>query len=99
MENIRSHASPQVERILVANKIDMAHRKIPSQRGQETADEFKMMYVESSAKNNVGIQEIFESLTRNILKHRQPQELAPPVNTVPVQPQPEPQSTSCCEKS
>lgn len=48
--------------VLVGNKSDMdeSKRAVPFSRGQALADEFKMQFFETSAKNNTNVDEVFQ---------------------------------------
>ncbi|GAB4817579.1 hypothetical protein N2152v2_004625 [Parachlorella kessleri] len=69
MKNIEQHASDNVVKVLVGNKCDMdeSKRAVPYSRGQALADEFKLQFFETSAKNNVNVDEVFQSIARDII--------------------------------
>ncbi|XP_061345742.1 ras-related protein RABE1c-like [Gastrolobium bilobum] len=69
--NIEEHASDNVNKILVGNKVDMdeSKRAVPTSRGQALADEYGIKFFETSAKTNLNVEEIFFSISRDI-KHR-----------------------------
>lgn len=48
--------------VLVGNKSDMdeSKRAVPYSRGQALADEFRMQFFETSAKNNTNVDEVFQ---------------------------------------
>ncbi|CAD7960975.1 unnamed protein product [Amoebophrya sp. A25] len=58
-----------VVKMLVANKVDLpAHeRKVSSRQGEDFALENSMMYIETSAKTKIGIQQAFTELVLKIL--------------------------------
>jgi Ras-related protein Rab-8A len=71
MNNIKQHASENVEKILIANKTDMFHvRKISPERGADLALEHNMPFAEVSAKASVGVNDAFDMLVRNIIRNR-----------------------------
>ncbi|PSC76058.1 Rab8 -family small GTPase [Micractinium conductrix] len=77
MKNIEQHASDNVVKVLVGNKSDMdeSKRAVPYSRGQALADEFRMQFFETSAKANTNVDEVFQSVARDImlrLKDTQP---------------------------
>ena len=51
-----------VPQVLVGNKSDMdeSRRAVPYSRGQALADEFKMQFFETSAKNNTNVDAVFQ---------------------------------------
>lgn len=58
-----------VVKMLVANKVDLPghQRKVSLQQGEEFAVEQSMMYIETSAKTKIGIQQAFEEVVLKIL--------------------------------
>ncbi|KXN72065.1 ras-domain-containing protein [Conidiobolus coronatus NRRL 28638] len=69
IRNIEQHASENVNRILIGNKCDMTDKKvITTEQGQALAEEFGIKYVETSAKSNIGVDDAFFSLARDIKK-------------------------------
>ncbi len=60
MRNIEQHASDNVTKVLVGNKSDMeANRKVPYAKGKALADEYDIMFFETSAKSNINIDEVY----------------------------------------
>ena len=43
-------------------------RQVPKEKGKELATKLKMLFFETSAKENINIDEAFETLSRQILK-------------------------------
>jgi Ras-related protein Rab-10 len=69
LRNIEEHASPGVERMLLGNKCDMDDkRQVTKEQGERIAREHAIPFLETSAKNNINIEEAFMTLTANILK-------------------------------
>ncbi|TPX47672.1 hypothetical protein SeMB42_g03241 [Synchytrium endobioticum] len=69
IRNIEQHASEGVNKILVGNKCDMLEKKVISkEQGQALADEYQIKFLETSAKSNIGVEEAFFSLARDIKK-------------------------------
>ncbi|KAF9926622.1 GTP-binding protein, partial [Linnemannia zychae] len=67
--NIEQHASEGVNKILIGNKCDMPDKKVISKdQGQTLADEFGIKFLETSAKSNIGVEEAFFSIARDIKK-------------------------------
>eukprot|EP00887_Chlorella_sp_A99_P005509 scaffold1.g5509.t1 len=69
MKNIEQHASESVVKVLVGNKSDMdeSRRAVPYSRGQALADEFRMPFFETSAKANTNVDEVFQSIARDVV--------------------------------
>ena len=64
---IREEASPNVVVYLCGNKIDMEEeRKVKTEEGKKLADEFGLPFYETSAKNDININETFEDLVEGI---------------------------------
>ncbi|KAJ3121771.1 GTP-binding protein [Nowakowskiella sp. JEL0407] len=69
IRNIEQHASEGVNKILVGNKCDMLEKKVISkEQGQALADEYGIKFLETSAKSNIGVEESFFTLARDIKK-------------------------------
>lgn len=59
LKQIETHASSNVVKVLVANKIDLPNRVISTEKGQALADEFGLKFFETSAKTGSNINEMF----------------------------------------
>ncbi|XP_076647888.1 ras-related protein Rab-8A-like isoform X1 [Halictus rubicundus] len=71
LRNIQENASPDVVKVLAANKCDVtAHRTVDAERGQIIADNFDMPFFEVSCKENINIEEVFLTLARRIREQR-----------------------------
>jgi len=63
MEDIDQYAAPNVTRVLVGNKCDLAgKREVESGKGQEFARTAGMKFLEASAKDNTRVTDIFTTL-------------------------------------
>jgi len=68
---LRQNASPDVVKVLAANKCDAtAHRAVDAERGQKIAENFDMPFFEVSCKENINIEEAFLTLARRIREQR-----------------------------
>lgn len=87
MRNIEQHASNNVNRILVGNKSDMAdeRRAVAYSRGQALANEYGIPFYETSAKDNVNVDEVFMCIAKQVM-HRLQQEQAEQQQAVAPQP-------------
>ncbi|MCY3410206.1 MAG: GTP-binding protein [Candidatus Heimdallarchaeota archaeon] len=66
-----SHANvPDMNYVLVGNKLDLADeaRQVTTEEAQAKADEWGMPFFEASAKTNININEIFESMTAQLTR-------------------------------
>eukprot|EP00485_Elphidium_margaritaceum_P004880 CAMPEP_0202689270 /NCGR_PEP_ID=MMETSP1385-20130828/4571_1 /ASSEMBLY_ACC=CAM_ASM_000861 /TAXON_ID=933848 /ORGANISM="Elphidium margaritaceum" /LENGTH=217 /DNA_ID=CAMNT_0049344381 /DNA_START=59 /DNA_END=712 /DNA_ORIENTATION=- len=71
MRNIETHSSGDIEKILVANKVDLKdERVISSERGQKLADEYGIKFVEASAKNDINVKDAFVEMATAIIAQR-----------------------------
>ena len=68
IKQIESNAQAGVCKVLVGNKCDKPDRKISYEEGKNLAESFNMEFFETSAKNNQNINEVFNFLTKEILK-------------------------------
>ena len=67
VRNLDEHGAPGVQKVLVANKIDLAHkRKVPAADAQALAEKYGMMYFETSAKDDLNVEQCFFRLAKQI---------------------------------
>ena len=67
---IEKNSSKNVKKILIGNKCDLNDlRKIPINKGKEFADTYNMKFIETSAKNNVNINECFNILGKELINN------------------------------
>ena len=72
IKQLEAHATPGVSKVLIGNKSDSASKKIDPARGKALADEYKMGFFETSAKNNISVKETFFYLAREIKSKNTP---------------------------
>lgn len=71
MKDIRQKAGDEVEIILLANKCDKEHKRvIQKEKGERLAWEYGIPFLETSAKENVNIDNAFVMLAKAILTKR-----------------------------
>ncbi|KAG4304752.1 hypothetical protein PORY_001805 [Pneumocystis oryctolagi] len=69
VSNIQQYASENVNKILVGNKCDWEERRVISEeQGQNLAQEYGIPFLETSAKSNINVDNVFFSLARDIKK-------------------------------
>lgn len=67
IKEVEKYASENVKMLLIGNKCDLeSKREISKQEGKDLADEYKISFLETSAKNNSNINEAFTSLAVEI---------------------------------
>ena len=68
LNNYISHANPDVPVIMVGTKADLNERReVSFEEAQKFAQNHGLEYIETSAKDDVNIKEIFERLTKKII--------------------------------
>ena len=66
--DIKTHANPEITKICIGNKSDLVtNRKISYSTGCNFAEKIGMDYIETSAKNSVNVDIVFERLIRKLL--------------------------------
>jgi Ras-related protein Rab-10 len=66
LRNINEHASEDVERMLIGNKCDMDDKRLISEeRGRGVAEENGIKFFETSAKDNINIEQAFITVSSN----------------------------------
>jgi len=71
MEDIRSYAKPNVDIMLIGNKIDVDKpRAVDFQTAKQYADDNHFLYIETSAKKLVNVEKAFLSLTAAAVSRR-----------------------------
>ncbi|CAO3594581.1 unnamed protein product [Absidia cylindrospora] len=67
--NIEQHANEGVNKILIGNKCDMEEKRVVTkEQGEALASELDIQFMETSAKANIGVEEAFFDLARDIKK-------------------------------
>ena len=62
MSQIKTHASHEVQMILVANKSDMPDRAVSTEQGQELASKYGIPFFETSAKEDINVNDAFHKI-------------------------------------
>eukprot|EP00002_Diphylleia_rotans_P016839 TRINITY_DN326_c0_g1_i1.p1 TRINITY_DN326_c0_g1~~TRINITY_DN326_c0_g1_i1.p1 ORF type:complete len:206 (+),score=50.65 TRINITY_DN326_c0_g1_i1:81-698(+) len=68
IRNIEQHATESVNKMLIGNKCDLENRAVDKARGQALADEYKIQFLETSAKGNINVEEAFLTIAKEIKK-------------------------------
>lgn len=67
LEDARAHSNSDMSIILVGNKADLEHRReVPKETGEAFAKEHGLLFLETSAKDNVNVDEAFLSTAKAI---------------------------------
>ena len=80
INNIKDEAPDRVVLILVGNKVDdEGNRVVPKSEGEEIAKEFNLPFFECSAKSDINVTPVFDTLIKKIIevnpKNREGQKL------------------------
>lgn len=68
LQQIKTHSSSSVAIMLVGNKCDLPNRKISDLEGRELASDLGIKFLETSAKNDVNVKELFNILAEEIIQ-------------------------------
>ena len=60
------HGGANTSKILVGSKTDMPGRVVETEEGKRLADFYGIKFFETSAKNRVNVNEVFETIAREI---------------------------------
>jgi len=97
LRTIIEHSSTDVEKMILGNKCDMEEqRQISKEKGESIARENGITFLETSAKNNINVEEAFMKISERILDKlpgAAPQTSAP---TVPLTSSKKQSSSTCC---
>jgi len=66
MKQIKQHANEDVCKILVGNKSDLEDRQVTSEEGKKLADTFGIKFFETSAKDDLGVNDTFHTIAKEI---------------------------------
>ncbi len=68
MRNITEHANQDVQKMLIGNKCDISEKRIVTkERGMDMAQHYRIPFLETSAKDNVNVEEMFYNMATYIL--------------------------------
>ena len=71
IEEIKANAEEKIKCILIGTKCDLDKREVSEEEGQNLAQEYGYKFLETSAKDNININETFETLVSEILDNFQ----------------------------
>jgi len=72
LKQIDQHASSNVAKVLVANKCDRSDKVIETERGKALADAHGLAFFETSAKQNINVNEVFQHIAKVIIREKIP---------------------------
>lgn len=69
LTQIKENTTDKVKIVLVGNKVDEDNlRKVSTEEGKKLSEDFNLQFYETSAKNNIRVEDTFTYLTREIYK-------------------------------
>ena len=71
MDTISELASIESQKILVGTKCDIEEREVTYEEGENLAKEYNIKFYETSAKDNINIEDTFVTLTLSILEEEE----------------------------
>eukprot|EP01029_Cantina_marsupialis_P028792 TRINITY_DN778005_c0_g1_i1.p1 TRINITY_DN778005_c0_g1~~TRINITY_DN778005_c0_g1_i1.p1 ORF type:complete len:311 (-),score=78.73 TRINITY_DN778005_c0_g1_i1:230-1162(-) len=70
MRQIQDHATPQVEKIFIGNKLDIPGRAVERAKGQEVADKYNVKFFETSAKTGQNVEQAILHIAKKIINRQ-----------------------------
>eukprot|EP00826_Nyctotherus_ovalis_P022148 TRINITY_DN17259_c0_g6_i1.p1 TRINITY_DN17259_c0_g6~~TRINITY_DN17259_c0_g6_i1.p1 ORF type:complete len:167 (+),score=56.45 TRINITY_DN17259_c0_g6_i1:107-607(+) len=71
VRQIENYARPDIVRVLVASKCDIAEKKVKTESGQSLAKELDMKFFKTSSKTGENVKEAFSSLVEEIMAKKE----------------------------
>jgi len=69
LQEIERYACDTVHKLLIGNKCDLVNdRKISTEDAREFADQFNLVFLESSAKDSTNVEEAFTRMAKSIME-------------------------------
>jgi len=68
MKDVQAQAKPDSDIVLVGNKCDVIERVVTKEEAEELAVQYGIPYFETSAKENINVEDMFTSLATSIKK-------------------------------
>lgn len=97
MNNIQDNTQKDnVGIVLLGNKSDLEERQVSYEEGQKLAQEFNVMFMETSAYKNINIKESFECLTNLIVSKKAPDTYKQKSNVNINEQNPKKDKSGCC---
>jgi Ras-related protein Rab-8A len=66
VQQIQMHADVNVNKVLIGNKCDMPERAVSTEEGEALAEEYEIMFFETSAKQDLLVEEAFLSIATDV---------------------------------
>jgi Rab family protein len=75
VEELKYHAEPDIVIVLVGNKVDLVERnpslrKVSKEYARKLADEYQMLFEETSAITSENVNDVFEKLLQEIIQNK-----------------------------
>ena len=95
--DINNYGSKNVIKLLIGNKSDLINkREVSKEEAQLLADSLDMFYIESSAKDNININDAFINIIKKILENNKTIELINEINLVTNENLQKKNNRNCC---
>ena len=69
IEEIKANAEEKIKCILIGTKCDLDKREVSEEEGQKLGEQYGYQFLETSAKENININETFETLVSEIMNN------------------------------
>jgi small GTP-binding protein len=89
--------APSVPVILVGNKCDLAdNRRVTTEAGEALARGQEIIFLETSAKDNINVESAFEKLARQLIDTKKAKQMTAPISCLMLGPTTSKQKKKCC---
>jgi small GTP-binding protein len=69
---INQNAKDNIVLVIIGNKCDIANRAVSTEEGKKIASKYNALFYETSAKENIGIDDAFNHIVSKLMKNVEP---------------------------